>query len=62
MTKIDLTMRKIPNSPYKIVLSNWQVVGIFNRNRFISAFNLTPEMKKVVNLFHAATLKERVLS
>ena len=58
MIKIDT--RRIKGTPYKVVLYNWQIIGIFDREVYTEKKNMTPELCRIADTFHAATLKERV--
>jgi hypothetical protein len=56
---LKLEVRKIKGTPYKIVLSDWKVLGLFDRDIFIEYKNLQPQQLRAANLHHAETFKER---
>lgn len=58
---MNLDIRKIKNTTYRIVFSNFKIVGMLDGERYIGVDNLTPNMKKEADLYHAATFKDRLL-
>lgn len=56
---LDLDLRKVRGTPYKIVLSRGQLVGMFDCGKYIARDHLSPEHIKAAELHHAATFKER---
>ena len=51
--RIDIETRKIKHTPYKAVLSNKKVIGIFENNKYIENKNMTGKQRELV----AAMLK-----
>ena len=54
-------MRKIKGTPYKVVLSGWEVIGIFDKGQFFSLKGMSMEHKRVANQWHADSFQERLL-
>jgi hypothetical protein len=57
---LRLNMRKIKGTPYKLVLTGWNLVGIFDKNRFFDRSGMTAKHKRIADEFHANTLQERL--
>lgn len=61
---MEIDVRRIPNTSYKAVLSNWNVIGIFERRDhkeiYIARDNFSTAHKKISDLVHARTLPERL--
>jgi hypothetical protein len=60
MNSMKLDMRKIKNTPYKVVFSDHRLIGMFNGEKFHATPSLTSEMQRAADIFHAATLPERL--
>ena len=56
----SLCMRKIKGTSYKLVLSGWTVIGIFEGKQFYSAKNMNKAQKDASEKWHASTFKERL--
>ena len=61
---MEIKVKRIANSPYKVVLSNWNVVGIFERRNhkeiYIDSAHFSIAHKKAIDILHAKTLPERL--
>ena len=57
---LGLCMRKIKGTPYKVVLSNWNIIGIFDGDKFFSKKGMKEKHLKAVAVWHAGTLTERI--
>ena len=58
---LDLNMRKIKGTPYKLVLQGWNIIGIFDKGKFFDRSGMTVTHKQEADKWHASTLQERVL-
>ncbi|MDP2942812.1 MAG: hypothetical protein Q8O36_04825 [Candidatus Omnitrophota bacterium] len=45
---IDLYIRRVRNTPYKLVLSREQIIGMFDHNKYISKANMKDKHKYVM--------------
>ena len=59
---LNLSMRKVKGTSYKIVLSGWDIIGIFEREKFYSKKGMTSVQKEVATKFHADIFKEKFSS
>lgn len=57
---LGLCMRKIKGTPYKVVLSDWNIIGIFDGDKFFSKKGMTDKHLKALDVWHAGTLPERI--
>lgn len=61
---MEIDVRRVPNTPYKVVLSNWNIVGIFERRDhkeiYIDSAHFSVAHKKAADILHARTLPERL--
>lgn len=61
---INLHVRRVRGTPYKLVMSEWNVVGIFenkdHKEVFIDKNHFTAAHKKAAELVHARTFTERL--
>jgi hypothetical protein len=57
---LGLNMRKIKGTPYKLVLSGWNIVGIFDRSKFFSKSGMSIEHRRAADIWHASTFSERI--
>ena len=57
---LDLGMRKIKGTPYNVVLSGWEIIGIFDRKKFFSLKGMSAAHHKAANEWHASTFAERL--
>jgi predicted RNA-binding protein len=51
---LDIDVKKIKGSPYKVVLSKSKVIGIFDCNKFIEKKKMTGKHLKVASIFSTA--------
>ena len=59
---LNLNIRRVKGTQYKLVLSGWSIVGIFDNEVFYSKQGMTDIHKSVCEQWHAGTFKERMLS
>jgi len=59
---MDIHIRRVKNTPYKIVLNSTNVVGMFENNQFISRSNMDDKLKQVAAQWHADSLIDRLES
>ena len=63
---MNIDLRKVRGTPYKLVLSDWCVIGIIeridNKDTYIERSRFSKSHKKIADLVHARTLIERVKS
>ena len=57
---LGLNMRKIKGTPYKVVLTGWDIIGIFDRDKFFSKKGMMPQHQRATETWHASTLQERL--
>jgi hypothetical protein len=58
---MDINMRRIKNTPYKVVLDDrYQVVGVFEYGKFVDRHNMSDKLKHALAKFHADTLTDRL--
>ena len=50
---LDIDVKKIKGSPYKVVLSKSKVIGIFDCNKFIEKSKMTEKHQKMASMFAA---------
>jgi hypothetical protein len=58
---MNLELKKIPDSPIKLVFSNGERIGAFKGKRYYKEGDYTHWMLGIINRHHANTLKDRVL-
>jgi hypothetical protein len=59
---MDIHIRRVKNTPYKLVFNGSDIVGVFENNQFISRSNMNEKLKHVAAQFHADTLLDRLES
>lgn len=63
---MKLDIRNVRNTPYKLVLNDWNVVGIFERKDhkevFVDKKHFNEAHKNIAAIVHAKTLPERIAS
>jgi hypothetical protein len=57
---MELDLRRLKDTPYKIVSSKGRVIGMFEYNKFVSAANLTERQKLLASKNPAKELVEHV--
>ena len=57
---LGLNMRKIKCTPLKVVLSGWDIIGIFDKHKFYDRNGMTEKHMHAANVWHASTFKERL--
>ena len=48
MTSINLHIKRIRSTPYKLVYAGDEVIGIFDHNNYVSRANINDKLKHVV--------------
>jgi hypothetical protein len=62
MNLLGLEMRKIKGTPYKLVLSNHNLIGIFQGKSYIERKNMSETQMRLADKFHADTFVQRLNS
>lgn len=57
---MDIHIRRIRNTPYKLVFSRNEVIGVFDHNRYVSKTNMNDAHKSVVARHHAGSFVDRI--
>jgi len=57
---IDLHIKRIRNTPYKLVFSREEVIGMFDHNKYVSKDNMNETHKGVVEQHHADNFVDRI--
>ena len=48
MASINLHIRRIKSTPYKLVYAGDEVIGVFDHNNYVSRANMNDKLKHVV--------------
>jgi hypothetical protein len=56
----DVQVRKLKGKPYKLVLLEWDCIGLFDHGKYVDKKSFNNDQHLAAAKFHAETMKERL--